>query len=109
VAPAGRTGTRAGSRSAARDLTQDFDARNTRFVNRSKIRAYLKSAGFRVTGAPPDAGNVRVDFADEVDASRGPLYSVRTFDQDSSLAVTAGYDQVTGVGIPNTGWLSALR
>jgi subtilase family serine protease len=62
-----------------------------------------------VAGTPPDAGNVRVDFANQVDASRGLLYSVRTFDQDSSLAVTAGYDQVTGVGIPNTGWLSALR
>jgi subtilase family serine protease len=62
-----------------------------------------------VAGTPPDAGNVRVDYANEVDATRGLLYSVRTFDQDSSLAVTAGYDQVTGVGIPNTGWLSALR
>jgi subtilase family serine protease len=62
-----------------------------------------------VAGTPPDAGNVRADYANDVDASRGILYSVRTFDQDSSLAVTAGYDQVTGVGIPNTGWLSALR
>ena len=62
-----------------------------------------------IAGTPPDAGNVRVDYANDVDASRGLLYSVRTFDQDSSLLVTTGYDQVTGVGIPNTGWLNALR
>ena len=61
-----------------------------------------------VAGAPPDAGNVRPDFVNQVDASRGIVYSVRTFDQDSSLAVTSGYDQVTGVGVPNTGWLTAL-
>jgi subtilase family serine protease len=62
-----------------------------------------------VAGTPPDAGNVRVDYANDVDATRGLLYSVRTFNQDSSLAVTAGYDQVTGVGVPNTAWLTALR
>jgi subtilase family serine protease len=61
-----------------------------------------------VAGSPPDAGNVRPDFVNSVDASRGIVYSVRTFDQDSSLQVTPGYDQVTGVGVPNTGWLSAL-
>jgi hypothetical protein len=37
------------------------------------------------------------------------LYSVRTFNQDSSLATTPGYDPVTGVGVPNTGWLTALN
>jgi subtilase family serine protease len=61
-----------------------------------------------VAGSPPDAGNVRVDFANGVDASAGLLYSVRTFDQDSSLEVTPGYDQVTGLGVPNTGWLTAI-
>jgi subtilase family serine protease len=61
-----------------------------------------------VAGGPTDEGNIRVDYANSVDASRGLLYSVRTFNQDSSLSVGAGYDQVTGVGIPNTGWLTAL-
>jgi subtilase family serine protease len=62
-----------------------------------------------VTGNPLDAGNVRVDFANGEDASGGLLYSVRTFDQDSSLAVKPGYDNVTGVGVPNTKWLTALK
>jgi subtilase family serine protease len=61
-----------------------------------------------VTGPGPDAGNVRVDYANGVDASAGLLYSVRTFDQDSSLTVTPGWDQVTGVGSPTTGWLTTL-
>ncbi len=61
-----------------------------------------------VAGSPPDAGNVRADFANSVDASGGIVYSVRTFNQDSSLALTSGYDLVTGIGVPNTGWLTAI-
>lgn len=62
-----------------------------------------------VTGTPADAGNVRTDYVNGVDASDGLTYSVRTFDQDTSLTVTRGWDDVTGVGVPNTGWLRALR
>ena len=61
-----------------------------------------------VAGSPPDAGNVRADYVNGVDASDGIVYSVRTFNQDSSLDVTPGYDQVTGLGVPNTGWLTAI-
>jgi subtilase family serine protease len=61
-----------------------------------------------VAGSPPDAGNVRADFANGVDASGGIVYSVRTFNQDSSLELTSGYDLVTGIGVPNTGWLTAI-
>jgi hypothetical protein len=52
---------------------------------------------------------VRVDFANGVDASDGLLYSVRTFDQDSSLTVGPGWDDVTGLGSPNSAWLSAVH
>ena len=61
-----------------------------------------------VTGPGPDPGNVRVDFANGLDASGGLLYSVRTFDQDTSLDVNPGWDAVTGLGSPNTGWLTAV-
>ncbi len=63
-----------------------------------------------VAGTPKgkNAGDVRVDFANGENASGGLLYSVRTFGDDSSLKVTKGYDQVTGVGVPNTKWLTAL-
>jgi hypothetical protein len=61
-----------------------------------------------VTGPGPDAGNVRADFANGVDDSDGILYSVRTFNQDSSLRVTRGWDDVTGLGSPNLGWFGLL-
>jgi subtilase family serine protease len=61
-----------------------------------------------VTGVNQPAGNVRADFANGLDASAGILYSVRTFDQDSSLATEPGYDQVTGVGAPAAGFATAI-
>jgi subtilase family serine protease len=52
--------------------------------------------------------NVRADFANSVDASKGVIYSVRTFGQDSSLVTTKGWDDVTGVGQPTQAFLTAL-
>ncbi|MEO7943511.1 MAG: S53 family peptidase [Marmoricola sp.] len=62
-----------------------------------------------VKGTPTDAGNVRVDYVNGLDAADGLLYSVRTFNQDSSLKVTKGWDTVTGVGSPNGAWIRAPR
>ncbi|WP_375498051.1 protease pro-enzyme activation domain-containing protein [uncultured Jatrophihabitans sp.] len=70
---------------------------------------YAKPGNFTdVKGNPKVAGDVRVDFINGENATDGLLYSVRTFGQDSSLVVTKGYDQVTGVGVPNAGWLTAF-
>ena len=49
--------------------------------------------------------NVRVDYANGVNPKAGLLYSVRTFDQDSSLTTGPGWDDVTGIGSPNEGYL----
>jgi subtilase family serine protease len=62
-----------------------------------------------VKGTPPDAGNIRVDYANTVDPTGGLLYSVRTFNQDSSLATKPGWDDVTGVGSPRASWLTSLK
>ncbi|WP_158604470.1 S53 family peptidase [Nocardioides mangrovicus] len=59
-----------------------------------------------VSGPGPDAGNVRVDYSNGENASDGLLYSIRTFNQDSSLTVTKGWDNVTGVGSPNAGYIN---
>ena len=63
-----------------------------------------------VAGRGPDSGNVRPDYADGVDASGGILYSVRTFNQDSSLdgdgAVKPGWDEITGIGVPSQRYLT---
>jgi subtilase family serine protease len=61
-----------------------------------------------VSGPGRDEGNVRVDFANGLDPSGGLLYSVRTFNQDTSLGVARGWDDVTGLGSPNAGWLTAV-
>ena len=68
-----------------------------------------KNAGTQfndVKGTPKDAANVRVDYANGLDSTGGLLYSIRTFNQDSSLTVKKGWDDVTGVGSPNPAWLS---
>ncbi len=59
-----------------------------------------------IAKAGPDAGNVRADYANGLDPSDGVLYSVRTFNQDSSLAVTKGWDPVTGIGSPSPKYLT---
>jgi subtilase family serine protease len=59
----------------------------------------------RATGDP---GDVRPDYANGLDPSGGILYSVRSFDQDSSLVTTKGWDDVTGTGVPTPGWLTSF-
>ncbi|MDQ1538903.1 MAG: hypothetical protein QOE58_3296, partial [Actinomycetota bacterium] len=61
-----------------------------------------------VKGAPADAGNVRVDYINNVSPAEGLRYTVRTFNQDSSLRITKGWDDVTGVGSPNSSWITSV-
>jgi len=47
-------------------------------------------------------GAVRVDYVNGVDASDGTVRSVRTFDfQGLTIHTAPGYDNVTGLGVPN--------
>ncbi len=59
-----------------------------------------------VKKTPQQLGVVRADYVNGNDPSGGIGYSVRTFDQDSSLTVTTGWDDVTGIGVPNTKFLT---
>ena len=59
-------------------------------------------------GKPIDVGNVRADYVNTVNPSDGVVYSVRTFNQDSSLRTVKGWDDVTGVGAPNPKWLTSV-
>ena len=72
------------------------------------IYAQHATAFTDVAGNPPTPGAVRVDYANGVDATDGLIYSVRTFNQDSSLRLGRGWDDITGVGSPNPAWLSAF-
>ena len=49
------------------------------------------------------------DFANGLDAADGYLYSVRTFNQDSSLFTAKGWDDVTGVGAPTAAFVKAIQ
>jgi subtilase family serine protease len=56
-------------------------------------------------------GDVRSDYVNGVDATAGYVYSARWFDRDGSLTihVRPGYDDVTGVGVPDgQTWLDAV-
>jgi hypothetical protein len=50
---------------------------------------------------------VRADFINAVSSANGITYSVRSFDDDSSLATTTGWDDVTGVGSPSPAYYDA--
>ena len=70
---------------------------------------YANAAAFTdVTGTPPTRGTsarTTPTGSTQLTESSTP---VRTFDQDSrSLTVGPGRDDVTGLGSPNTGWLTA--
>ncbi|HEY8858377.1 MAG TPA: S53 family peptidase [Gaiellales bacterium] len=69
--------------------------------------AAAKFGAFNDVGSIAGA-NIRPDFANGVNKSNGYLYSVRTFDQDSSLSTGPGWDDVTGVGQPNSVFLTAF-
>jgi subtilase family serine protease len=55
-----------------------------------------------------DGAIVRADFINGLDDADGIRYSIREFDQNSSLKTGPGYDQTTGVGTPTAGFYAAL-
>lgn len=61
-----------------------------------------------ITGKHDGAATVRPDFVNGVNADDGIVYSVRTFGDDSSLATSKGWDDVTGTGTPNGGYFAAV-
>ena len=92
---------------AARSPTQHAKAR-LGFLNIAIYKlAAAKFGAFNDVGSIAGA-NIRSDFANGVNKSNGYLYSVRTFDQDSSLSTGPGWDNLTGVGQPNSVFLTAF-
>ena len=69
------------------------------FANPSIYSLYRRGVYYDVT-PQGDLGNVRSDYANGENADDGIIYSLRTFDQDSSLQTDRGWDDVTGVGAP---------
>ena len=89
------------------DAEQNAGAR-LGFANPAIYSLYLSDPGAYVDVLPLQDANVRVDFINGVDGSDGLTYSVRTFNQDSSLTTAEGWDQVTGLGSPNADYLTGV-
>jgi subtilase family serine protease len=60
-----------------------------------------------VTPAAANVANARADFTNGLNLTGGLEYSIRTFDDDTSLATGKGWDRVTGVGSPAGAFYSA--
>ncbi len=61
-----------------------------------------------VKNPPSTVAAVRVDYINRVDASNGLRTSLRTMNYTLSLQTTPGWDDVTGIGTPASGFVSAL-
>jgi subtilase family serine protease len=56
-----------------------------------------------------DDGNIRSDFVNGLNSASGIRFSVRTFDQDSSLVTGPGWDDVTGVGAVTASYIQLME
>jgi subtilase family serine protease len=81
------------------------------FANPSIYAKYGTKAYHDVTDNPTGSGLAvaRVDYTNSFDASQGWLTSVRTLGTDSSLSAVKGYDDVTGVGTPASGYVESYK
>ena len=67
-----------------------------------------RPAAFRdVTAEHDGAAVVRTDYVNGVSPADGLTYSLRSFDDDTSLQTTTGWDDVTGVGSPSPAYYTA--
>jgi subtilase family serine protease len=82
-------------------VSNQLDRRDHGFVN--PVLYQITSRTKAITDVRHVGGGaVRVDYVNGVDASDGFVRSVRTFDfQGLTIQTTPGYDNVTGLGVPN--------
>ncbi len=55
-----------------------------------------------------DPGNVRADYVNGQNADDGVVYSLRSFDDDSSLTTGPGWDDVSGLGSVTARYLNSI-
>ncbi|WP_326723575.1 MULTISPECIES: S53 family peptidase [unclassified Streptomyces] len=80
------------------------------FANPAIYAKYGSKAYHDVTDNPTGSGLAvaRVDFVNGYDATDGLTTSVRSLGKDSSLHAVKGYDDVTGVGTPASGYVQSF-
>ena len=70
---------------------------------------YAHASGFTdITDPSSTVAVVRTNFNNGVDASAGLSYRLRTMNQTLSLRTTPGWDDVTGMGTPNSAFLAVF-
>ncbi|MCH0564985.1 MULTISPECIES: protease pro-enzyme activation domain-containing protein [unclassified Streptomyces] len=81
------------------------------FANPAIYARYGSKAYHDVTDNPTGTGLAvaRVDYANGYNAADGLITSVRSLGKDSSLKAVKGYDDVTGVGSPDRGYVQSYR
>ncbi|MFF4902752.1 protease pro-enzyme activation domain-containing protein [Streptomyces sp. NPDC001068] len=81
------------------------------FANPAIYAKYGSKVYRDVTDIPTGAelAVARVDFVNGVDAADGLLTSVRSLGKNTSLKAVKGYDDVTGVGTPASGYVESYR
>ncbi|WP_128437210.1 S53 family peptidase [Streptomyces cyaneus] len=81
------------------------------FANPALYARYGSKAYHDVTDNPTGSGLAvaRVDYVNGYDATGGLTTSVRSLGKDSSLQAVKGYDDVTGVGTPASGYVESYR
>jgi subtilase family serine protease len=92
-------------------LAEQANGARVGFANPKIYKAAGTNAFLDVLPPATNTHMVRVDYTNSVDASGGLTTRARTVGvQLQTLAVTPGYDDVTGVGVPNgEAYFSALR
>ncbi|MFI7136885.1 protease pro-enzyme activation domain-containing protein [Streptomyces massasporeus] len=96
---------------AVQALAQEARGKAIGFANPAIYAKYGSRVYHDVTDNPTGKGLAvaRVDFVNGYDATGGLATSVRSLGKDSSLSAVKGYDDVTGVGTPASGYVESYR
>ena len=96
---------------AVQALAQEARGKAIGFANPAIYAKYGSKVYHDVTDNPTGKGLAvaRIDFVNGYDATGGLATSVRSLGKDSSLAAVKGYDDVTGVGSPASGYVESYR
>ncbi len=98
---------------AVQALASQAQGKRLGFANPRIYRLYKSALGYGVkafrdvTPAHDAEANARADYLNGFNTRHGLIYSVRTFDDDTSLATRKGWDHVTGVGSPSPAYYTA--
>ncbi len=84
-------------------LADDLVGIHHGFINPTMYARIAGTPGITDVLPVSSQGDIRVDYVNGVDATDGLIRSLRAFDDTAGLAIhtTPGYDNTTGLGVPN--------